>query len=723
MHAPRIVAILVVLSGLLFQTGLAKAANLTLPKGGRVTIELLQSDAAFHNTLSILSPTVSKAITGCDVESVTGLSGIHLGSQKLSQRGCRIVLDADPGTNDRIDGFPDGKTIEFQLCAQIDADPACEFVWSSDPTKNSDGFDHLRITPLFEADYPNRIFRIEWEDLPNGGDKDFNDFIAVVRVDVDTDGDGLWDDWEKFGIDTDGDGTIDYDLPGEGADPNRRDIFVEIDYMEGGGHSHKPSQDPMDPSKDVIKMVTAAFSQKGIALHINVDQAIPHQDVLNFKGIDAVGNRVATIGLFDDVKKIYFGNTDPRGPDKNPRRFAFHYGLFTHFELPVCPPNTTPPGCVSSSPTGRAEIGGDDFYVSLGSTGNSVPQQAGTLMHELGHNLGLLHGGGDKIIYKPNYISVMNYHFQNGIPLTSGNPPTVRMDYSGKRLPDLNENGLEERTGIGNNASSDYTRYYCPNKHGQDSMPTPGYLPINWNCAGNPPAVDVDVQANINDDCVANGAVKPCGLGANTPNRTILTSYDDWNHLKYDFHTSVDYAEGVHTTPELLEELTGAQLEQLQVLLVGVDIKPDGVPNSINIGSHGVIPVAILSSPTFNAVTAVDVTSLRFGRTGTEASLRFCSRMPVDVNADGLGDLFCHFETTKTTFEIGDVQGFLSGFTTANLSFIGSDSVRIVGENGHHREHHHKHNREHDRDHDRKDDRGHDQRDDQDHDERDDRRH
>jgi hypothetical protein len=705
MHAPRIVAILVVLLGLHFQTGLAKAANLTLPKGGRVTIELLQSDAAFHNTLSILSPTVSKAITGCDVESVTGLSGVHLGSQKLSQRGCRIVLDADPGTNDRIDGFPDGKIIEFQLCAQIDADPACEFVWSSDPTKNSDGFDHLRITPLFEADYPNRIFRIEWEDLPNGGDKDFNDFIAVVRVDVDTDGDGLWDDWEKFGIDTDGDGTIDYDLPGEGADPNRRDIFVEIDYMEGGGHSHKPSQDPMDPSKDVIKMVTAAFSQKGIALHIDVDQPIPHQDVLNFKGIDAAGNRVATIGLFDDVKNQYFGKVAPFGPKANPRRFAFHYGLFTHFEVPVC--NTNNPGCASSSPTGRAEIGGDDFYVSLGSTDGSVPQQAGTLMHELGHNLNLRHGGNTDTIYKPNYISVMNYFFQAGIP------PTTRMDYSGTRLPDLDENRLNEPAGIGN-GSGNQTRYYCPGQHGGTYTTTPGNLPINWNCDGD--ATDVALQANINDDCVTSDLppkIRPCGLGTNTPNHTILTGYDDWSHLKYDFHTSGDYADGVHTTPELLEELTGTQLEQVQVLTVGIDIKPDGIPNSINIGSHGVIPVAILSSPTFNAVTAVDVPSLRFGRTGTEASLRFCSRMPVDVNADGLGDLFCHFETTKTTFESGDVQGFLSGFTTANLSFIGSDSVRIIGENGHHREHHHEHNREHDRDRDR----------DQKHDERDDRRH
>ena len=38
----------------------------------------------------------------------------------------------------------------------------------------------------------------------------------------------------------------------------------------------------------------------------------------------------------------------------------------------------------------------------------TVPDQAGTLMHEVGHNFQLEHGGGDDIHYKPNYLSVMN---------------------------------------------------------------------------------------------------------------------------------------------------------------------------------------------------------------------------------------------------------------------------------------------------------------------------
>ncbi len=53
--------------------------------------------------------------------------------------------------------------------------------------------------------------------------------------------------------------------------------------------------------------------------------------------------------------------------------------------------------------------------VSLGNfTGRvgSIDQQGATIMHELGHTLGLLHGGFDDINCKPNYPSVMNYLYQ-----------------------------------------------------------------------------------------------------------------------------------------------------------------------------------------------------------------------------------------------------------------------------------------------------------------------
>ena len=49
-------------------SGTAQATNLTIGAAGRVTIELVNSDAAFRNTLAIVTPTLAVAITGCKLE-------------------------------------------------------------------------------------------------------------------------------------------------------------------------------------------------------------------------------------------------------------------------------------------------------------------------------------------------------------------------------------------------------------------------------------------------------------------------------------------------------------------------------------------------------------------------------------------------------------------------------------------------------------------------------
>ncbi len=111
--------------------------------------------------------------------------------------------------------------------------------------------------------------------------------------------------------------------------------------------------------------------------------------------------------------------------------------------------------------------------------------------------------------------------------------------------------------------------------------------------------------------------------------------------------------------------------------IVGIDIKPGGAPNTINRSSEGKIPVAILSSATFDA-REVDAASLTFGRTGFEESLAFCSRAPEDVNRDGLPDVVCHFNTPATSFVPGDTQGVLKGKTLKGAAIRGTDSVHIV---------------------------------------------
>src|SRR5436190_21591905 len=70
--------------------------------------------------------------------------------------------------------------------------------------------------------------------------------IIVRGSHLDTDQDGLLDHWETGGIDFNQDGTVDLALHQApfSANVNRKDLFVEIDYMEGGGHTHRPDRKP-----------------------------------------------------------------------------------------------------------------------------------------------------------------------------------------------------------------------------------------------------------------------------------------------------------------------------------------------------------------------------------------------------------------------------------------------------------------------------------------------
>ena len=113
------------------------------------------------------------------------------------------------------------------------------------------------------------------------------------------------------------------------------------------------------------------------------------------------------------------------------------------------------------------------------------------------------------------------------------------------------------------------------------------------------------------------------------------------------------------------------------LLPVAIDIKPGSDPNSVNPKSRGTIPVAILSTPDFDAPSEVDKASLTFGRTGDEDSLARCTRSSEDVNGDGLLDIVCHFKTQDTGFQPGDTEGILRGETPDGVSIEGRDSIRL----------------------------------------------
>jgi hypothetical protein len=109
---------------------------------------------------------------------------------------------------------------------------------------------------------------------------------------------------------------------------------------------------------------------------------------------------------------------------------------------------------------------------------------------------------------------------------------------------------------------------------------------------------------------------------------------------------------------------------------IEIDTKPGGFPNSINPYSNGNIPVAILTTDSFDA-TSVNPSTIRFGRTGKEAAPLRSSREDVDEDRDS--DLLLHFATQQTGLLCGDTRVWLTGKTIDGQAIKGSDSVRTVG--------------------------------------------
>jgi hypothetical protein len=107
-----------------------------------------------------------------------------------------------------------------------------------------------------------------------------------------------------------------------------------------------------------------------------------------------------------------------------------------------------------------------------------------------------------------------------------------------------------------------------------------------------------------------------------------------------------------------------------------IDIKPDGDLNSINPGSRGVIPVAVLGSDSFD-VADVDVTTLAFGPAGASLANRHGPHFE-DLDGDGLTDLRVHFRIEESGIAFGDITACLTGETVNGSLFEGCDAVRTV---------------------------------------------
>lgn len=296
---------------------------------------------------------------------------------------------------------------------------------------------------------------------------------------ADTDGDRLSDGWEVNGHDF-----VDY--AAAGASPRHRDVFVEVDFMQG-----------QRPDDGAISDVVAAFARAplgnpdgvgGVALHVQVDEELPRDTLL-----DPVWTE------FNALQNAHFSAR---------RRPGYHYCIF----------GVRYQGSQGSGSSGISRsIDAADFLVTLGAFTNGTGtrlEQAGTFMHELGHNLGLRHGGDNSTDnYKPNFLSVMNYTFQ--LVGLRFNGAGGLLDYSRFTLASLDEARLDEAAGLEVVGGSDatiagYGTYVNGWRLVEDATSR-----IDWDGDGSIDTGTVSVDVN----------------GSNT--RSVLTGYNDWANVSF----------------------------------------------------------------------------------------------------------------------------------------------------------------------------------------------
>jgi len=373
-----------------------------------------------------------------------------------------------------IELLRNGATVDFVRFGASPAAPESGAAWAGPavPALPAGANEHGKsIVRLLAAGMPDTNTGADWALVNFATPAGPNDVAPGV---IDSDADGIPDSAKQPGGSYAG-----MDLYAMGARPGRRDIFVEVDYMNG-------SDPGLQPRAEALQKLVDAFAARNIGLHLDTGALhgeTPDPARFNLGGGNSVPFasciELVTSGAgarkgctsFYDYKSAHF---DVR------RNLVFHYALFAN-SLKI-------DGGAGSS--GVAELNGNDLVVALGGYGFTtnpganlnmlINLQASTLMHELGHNLGLRHGGNEDVNYKPNHYSVMNYMYQfaglsrtpdsihaaeryylaNGMKgknfcnLVENSPCSsdFRIDYSDGAGAALDENNLQEGTNIGRGA-------------------------------------------------------------------------------------------------------------------------------------------------------------------------------------------------------------------------------------------------------------------------------
>ena len=221
--------------------------------------------------------------------------------------------------------------------------------------------------------------------------------LEAAEYAIDSDNDGLPDDWETEGIVLH-DGT-ELALPDWGVDPNRPDVFLQFNWMEE--HNGKS----FAPSAEALQDIVDLFDDHGIALHIDAGETYTNiPNYTEFHGGETVAysqhyfaDQIAGVRLLQDID-TYLGD----------RSNAFRLGIIG---------DQIDRGDYT---TGVALVGDSAFFVANNDQIDSDEQLRNAILHEFGHTLGLRHNGSVDVTRKlprtqatpAEYQSVMNYDHQ-----------------------------------------------------------------------------------------------------------------------------------------------------------------------------------------------------------------------------------------------------------------------------------------------------------------------
>jgi len=208
----------------------------------------------------------------------------------------------------------------------------------------------------------------------------------------------IWDDHKNIDVDVDGlDNVEEYLTAQWGSDPFRKDLFVELDEMDGNGDSIQASTLP-EGSKELLY---TAYDRQNIVYHLD-DGSMGGGETIPFDeeiGQNELGN----------IYQNYFLHN----AEDNWRRGVFHYGVLIY----------------SSSWVAGAAFRSNSFYITSRGHEKKANEPlldrdtvyASAYMHETGHTFGFNPiGGHDRDSFYPwqinwwkwrPYRSCMNYGY------------------------------------------------------------------------------------------------------------------------------------------------------------------------------------------------------------------------------------------------------------------------------------------------------------------------